>query len=40
MNEYPGDGWKWWAWLSLSLGVAAVIGVAAMLVVRHRRVRR
>jgi hypothetical protein len=40
MNEYPGDGWKWWAWLSLSLGVAAVIGVAATLVVRHRRVRR
>ena len=36
-NEYPGDGWKWWAWLSASLGVAAVVAAAAFVVVRRRR---
>jgi hypothetical protein len=40
VNEYPGDGWKWWTWLSVSLGVAAMTAAAVFVVVRRRRVRQ
>jgi hypothetical protein len=40
VNEYPGDGWKWWAWLTLSLGIAAVIAAVGVAVIRRRRIRR
>ncbi|MGB3481224.1 MAG: hypothetical protein WBB07_03280 [Mycobacterium sp.] len=39
VNEYPGDGWKWWAWVSLSLGAAAVLGAVAWVIVRRRAAR-
>lgn len=37
INEYPGDHWKWWAWVSIAAGVAIVIAAAVLLVVRRRR---
>ena len=37
VNEYPGDGWKWWTVLSVSLGVAAVTAAVVLVVVRRRR---
>lgn len=37
IDEYPGDGWKWWAWLSGGFAVLTVLGVAAFLVIRVRR---
>lgn len=40
INEYPGDGWKWWAWVSASAGAVILIAAAAFLVMRRRRVHR
>ncbi|MGE2726493.1 hypothetical protein [Mycolicibacterium pulveris] len=37
VNEYPGDHWKWWAWVSLAAGVAIVIAALVLVVVRWRR---
>jgi hypothetical protein len=42
MNEYPGDGWKWWALLSLAVGATAVVAAvvaAGWVVIRRRRLR-
>jgi hypothetical protein len=36
-NEYPGDGWKWWAWVSIAAGTAAVLGALTFIFVRRRR---
>lgn len=36
-NEYPGDGWKWWAWVSIAAGTAAVLGAVTFVFVRRRR---
>lgn len=36
-NEYPGDGWKWWAWASIATGGAAVLAALAFVVLRRRR---
>jgi len=40
VNEYPGDGWKWWTLLSASLGVTVLIAALVIVVVRRRRVRQ
>jgi hypothetical protein len=40
VNEYPGDGWKWWAWLTLALGIASVLAAVGFAIIRRRRVRR
>ncbi|MGY4710832.1 hypothetical protein ACXDF8_14940 [Mycolicibacterium sp. CBM1] len=37
INDYPGDGWKWWAWASAAAIGAAVIGAIGILVWRRRR---
>lgn len=37
INEYPGDHWKWWAWVSLAAGAAIVIAALALAVLRWRR---
>lgn len=37
-NEYPGDGWKWWAWVSVAAGAAAVLGAVTIAFLRRRRV--
>ncbi|MFV1366036.1 hypothetical protein AAHH97_21760 [Mycolicibacterium elephantis] len=37
VNEYPGDHWKWWAWVSLAAGAAIVIAAVTLIVVRRRR---
>jgi hypothetical protein len=42
MNEYPGDGWKWWALVSLAVGGTAVVAAvvaAGWVIIRRRRVR-
>jgi hypothetical protein len=39
VNEYPGDGWKWWTLLTAYLSVATLIAAAVIVVVRRRRVR-
>jgi hypothetical protein len=39
LNEYPGDGWKWWAWATIALSTCAVVAAAAWVVVRRRRAR-
>ncbi len=39
INEYPGDGWKWWAVLSAAVSGAALLS-AVVYVVRRRRPRR
>jgi hypothetical protein len=33
----PGTVWKWWGWLSLGVGAAALIVAATLLVIRRRR---
>jgi hypothetical protein len=35
----PGDGWRWWAWLTLAVGAAAVLLVGVALVVRRQRAK-
>lgn len=40
VNEYPGDGWKWWAWLTLAMAACAVVTTAIWVVIRRRRVTR
>lgn len=40
VNEYPGDGWKWWAWLTLAMGTSALIAVVTWVIVRRRRATR
>lgn len=37
INEYPGDGWKWWALASVAAVAAAAVAGVAYLVVRRRR---
>lgn len=37
VNEYPGDGWKWWALASIAAVVAAAVAGVVYLVVRRRR---
>jgi hypothetical protein len=39
-NEYPGDGWKWWTLVTIAVGVLAILGAAAFLLIRRRRARR
>lgn len=39
LNEYPGDGWKWWAWLTAGIAAAILLGAAAA-VLRRRHARR
>ncbi|MDY6999267.1 MAG: hypothetical protein SW019_21950, partial [Actinomycetota bacterium] len=39
VNEYPGDGWKWWALASGGLVLAALLAGAALLLLRLRRPR-
>jgi hypothetical protein len=39
VDEYPGDGWKWWAWLSAAAGAAILLAAAGTVVVRRRRGR-
>lgn len=36
----PGEGWKWYVWLTIALGASALLGVAAALVLRWRRIRQ
>ena len=38
LNEYPGDGWKWWAWLTAGIAVVILLGAAGVLL-RRRRAR-
>lgn len=33
----PGQGWQWWAIATIAVGVLAVLGVAAALLIRRRR---
>ena len=40
VNEYPGDGWKWWAWLTLAMGGCAMVVAAAWVLIRRRRITR
>jgi len=40
VDEYPGDGWKWWAWASIGVGVAVLACAAGVLFVRLWRRRR
>ncbi|MBB3747983.1 hypothetical protein FHT44_000444 [Mycolicibacterium sp. BK634] len=41
INEYPGDGWKWWSWLTIGAIAAAVVAVAGLLIWQLRvRLRR
>ena len=37
VNEYPGDGWKWWAVLTGAVVLAALVGAVGVLVWRRRR---
>lgn len=37
INEYPGDGWKWWAWATVGAIAAALAVAAAVLFWRRRR---
>ena len=37
VNEYPGDGWKWWALASVAAVAAAAVAAVVYLVVRRRR---
>ncbi|MGE2733566.1 hypothetical protein [Mycolicibacterium vaccae] len=37
VNEYPGDGWKWWALGSAALVVVVMIGAATYLLGRRQR---
>ena len=39
LNEYPGDGWKWWALLTAGGAVAVLLGAAGALLWRRRRAR-
>ena len=39
INEYPGDGWKWWAYVSVA-AVAVALAAAAVSVIWRRRRRR
>ncbi|MET0473786.1 MAG: hypothetical protein ABW001_04020 [Mycobacterium sp.] len=32
----PSDAWKWWTWLTIAVGVAALLAVAVVLSIRHR----
>ena len=37
LNEYPGDGWRWWALLSATAVVTALLATAGLLLWRRRR---
>jgi hypothetical protein len=39
IDEYPGDGWKWWAWLSVGAASVIVVLAAALVLIRRRRRR-
>jgi hypothetical protein len=40
VNEYPGDPWKWWAWVTVAVGAIALIAAATWVVFRRRRVKQ
>ena len=39
INEYPGDGWKWWAYVSAA-AIAVALAAAAVIVIWRRRRRQ
>lgn len=39
VNEYPGDGWKWWASVSAATVVAVLLASMAYAILRRRRER-
>lgn len=36
IDEYPGDGWKWWTWATAGLVTAALVAAAVLLRPRRR----
>lgn len=38
VDEYPGDSWKWWTWITAA-AVAGALTVAGSILLRHRRSR-
>ena len=39
IDEYPGDGWKWWTWVTVA-SVAAALLLAVAVLLWRRRLRR
>jgi hypothetical protein len=39
LNEYPGNGWRWWALLSATAVVTALLATAGLLLWRRRRAK-
>ena len=37
LNDYPGDSWKWWAYLTATAVAAMVLGATVELLRRRRR---